>query len=53
MSNKTRSSLKIFSLILFVIWVLMVQGILSMPVLSPYTFWMILVSYVLLLVAAR
>ncbi|UII20235.1 hypothetical protein [Fulvivirga ligni] len=53
MSTKTRSTLKIVSVLLFAMWILMVQSIIIVPALQPYLFWIVVLSFVLLFIAAR
>lgn len=53
MSNKTRSTLKIVSIILIVLWALMARSIIAIPILAPYMFWIVIISFILLLVASR
>lgn len=53
MSNKTRSTLKIVSIILIVLWALRAKAIIIVPILDPYMFWIVIISFILLLVASR
>lgn len=53
MSRKTRSTLKVIAVILIVLWALMAQSLIIIPILVPYMFWMVIVSFVLLFLAAR
>lgn len=53
MSNKMRSTLKITSIILIILWALMAKAIIVIPVLAPYMFWIVIISFILLLVASR
>ncbi|MBL6448360.1 hypothetical protein JMN32_18750 [Fulvivirga sp. 29W222] len=53
MSSKTRSTLKIVSIILIVLWALMAKAIIVVPMLGPYMFWIVIISFILLLVSSR
>ncbi|MDH5599642.1 MAG: hypothetical protein OEY34_10990 [Cyclobacteriaceae bacterium] len=53
MSNKTRNLLKLLSILLVVLVLLMHFGTIAIPALSPYTFWMLIASYGLLLISSK
>jgi hypothetical protein len=53
MSNKTRSILKAVAVVVVLLCVLMKLGIIAIPALSAYTFWMVVVAFGLMLIASR
>lgn len=53
MSNKTRSILKAIAVILFLLAVLMQLHWVVIPAISVYKFWIIVVSFVLLLISSK
>ena len=53
MSNKTRSLLKVLAILLVALAVLMELSFIIIPVLSLYKFWMVVISFGLLLIASR
>ncbi|MEM8895199.1 MAG: hypothetical protein AAGC88_11525 [Bacteroidota bacterium] len=48
MSSKTKSSLKIISILIVVVVLLSRFGIVVIPALAPYIFWLLIVAFVLL-----
>jgi len=53
MSNKTRSILRLISVLLVILAVLHRLGIVVIPSLSPYMFWMVVAGFGLLLITSR
>jgi hypothetical protein len=53
MSNKTRSIIKAVAVIVVLLCVLMKLGVVAIPALSAYTFWMVVVAFGLLLIASK
>ncbi|MCI0751019.1 MAG: hypothetical protein L0Y35_04220 [Flammeovirgaceae bacterium] len=53
MSNKTRSILKAIAVVIVLLCVLMKLGVVSIPALSAYTFWMVVVAFGLMLIASK
>jgi hypothetical protein len=53
MSNKTRSILKAIAAILVLLAVVMKLGYVSIPALTAYTFWMVVIGFALLLIASK
>lgn len=53
MNNKTRSMLKALAVIVVLVAVLLETGILNLPSLLRYSFWMVVVSFGVLLISSR
>ncbi len=53
MSNKTRSILKVLAIIVVLLTVLMQLQIVLIPALSGYSYWMVVLSFALLLLASK
>jgi hypothetical protein len=53
MSNKTRSILKGIAVIIVLLAVLMQLQIVIVPFLVPYKFWMVVISFGLLLISSK
>jgi len=53
MSNKTRSILKAISVILVLIAVMMAVGWISIPILNPYKFWIVVGAFGLLIISSK
>jgi hypothetical protein len=53
MSNKTRSILKILAVILVLVAVMMNIGWLTIPTLSAYRFWFVVLAFGLLLISSK
>lgn len=53
MSNKTRSFLKLLSVIIVALCILMKMSIVTIPVLSPYMFWLLVAAFGMLFLSSR
>jgi hypothetical protein len=53
MSNKTRSVLKAIAVIFVLLAVVMKLGYVSIPALSAYTFWMVVIAFATVLIASK
>jgi hypothetical protein len=53
MSNKTRSILKITAVVLVLLAVMMHVGWVTIPAISVYKFWIVVVSFGLLLISSK
>jgi hypothetical protein len=53
MSNKTRSIIKAIAVILVLLTVMMTLAWVSIPVLSPYKFWIVVAAFGLLLISSK
>lgn len=53
MSNKTRSILKAIAVILVLLCVLMHLRVVIIPAVSIYTFWIMVISFGLLLISSK
>ncbi len=53
MSNKTRSMLKAIAVIVVLVAVLMEVGVFVIPALRGYMFWMVVISFGVLLISSR
>jgi hypothetical protein len=53
MSNKTRSILKAFAVILVLLAVLMQLSMVIIPALSAYKFWFVVIAFGLVLITSR
>jgi hypothetical protein len=53
MSNKTRSILKAIAVILVLLAVLMDLGIIFIPALAYYKFWIVVIAFGLVLISSR
>ena len=53
MSNKTRSILKAIAVIIVLLAVLMALKIVIIPAVSPYAFWMVVISFGVLLISSK
>jgi uncharacterized protein YhdP len=53
MSNKTRSVLKGIAVIIVLLAVLMHIGTVAIPAISVYRFWMVVISFGMLLIASK
>lgn len=53
MSNKTRSILKTAAVILVILAVMMHQRWVVIPAISPYTFWLVVIAFGVLLISSK
>lgn len=53
MSNKTRSIIKAIAVIFVLLAVVMRLGYVSIPALSPYTFWMVVIAFSMVLITSK
>jgi hypothetical protein len=53
MSNKTRNILKITAIILVVLTLLMQFHLIAIPAIAGYKYWIVVVSFGLLLIASK
>ncbi|MDN4166952.1 hypothetical protein QWY31_15685 [Cytophagales bacterium LB-30] len=53
MSNKTRNLIKLIALLIVGICVLMELHIVSIPALNPHKFWLMLISFTMVLVSSK
>lgn len=53
MSNKTRSILKAIAVILVLLAVVMKLGYVSIPALTAYIFWIVVISFSVVLIASK
>jgi hypothetical protein len=53
MSNKTRSILKGIAVVLVLLAVLMHMGTVSIPALAVYRFWIVVISFGVVLITSR
>lgn len=53
MSNKTRNLLKLIAVIIVVVMVLMHTGIIGIPMLNPYKFWLMAVAFGLVIISSK
>ena len=53
MSNRTRSILKAFAVAIVLLCVLMNLGVVSIPAIAAYTFWMVVVAFGVMLITSR
>ena len=53
MSNKTRSVLKAIAVIFVLLAVVMKLGYVSIPALSAYTFWIVVIAFSTVLIASK
>lgn len=53
MNNKTRSFLRIAAILLVLLAVLMVTQTVLIPALAPYSFWMVVIAFALVLLVSR
>jgi hypothetical protein len=53
MSNKTRSILKAIAVLLVLLAVVMKLGYVSIPALTAYIFWMVVLGFALVLFASK
>jgi hypothetical protein len=53
MSNKTRSILKGIAVVLVLLCVLMHIGTISIPAISVYRFWIVVISFGLVLISSK
>jgi hypothetical protein len=53
MSNKTRSVLKGIAVIIVLLAVLMHIGTVSIPAIAVYRFWMVVISFGLILISSK
>ena len=53
MSNKTRNILKITAVIIVLLTILMQLNIIAIPAISYYKYWMVVVSFGLLLISSK
>ncbi|MEQ9302239.1 MAG: hypothetical protein RIF33_26905 [Cyclobacteriaceae bacterium] len=51
MSSRTKSSLKIVSILIVVVLLLGRFGIVVIPALAPYIFWLLITAFVLLFIS--
>jgi hypothetical protein len=53
MSRKSRNLIKLVAIIIVIVLVFMELGIIAIPVLAGYKFWLSIVAFALVLVASR
>jgi hypothetical protein len=53
MSNKTRSIIKLIAVLLVLLAVLIKMGIVIIPALSAYIFWMVVIAFGMVLISSR
>jgi hypothetical protein len=53
MSNKTRSILKAIAVVLVLLAVVMKLGYVSIPAISAYLFWMVVIAFATVLIASK
>ncbi len=53
MSNKTRSILKAIAVMFVLLAVLMQLGVVIIPAISVYKFWIVVISFAVLLIASK
>ncbi len=53
MSNKTRNLLKLVAVIIVLVMVLMHTGIIGVPMLNPYKFWLMVIAFGLVVVSSK
>lgn len=53
MSNRTRSILKVFAVILVLLAVLMRLDVVIIPAIAAYQFWFVVIGFGLLLIASK
>ncbi len=53
MNNKTRNVLKLIAVIIVLVMVLMHTGIVSIPMLNPYKFWLMVIAFGLVVVSSK
>lgn len=51
MSSRTKSTLKIISIIIVAVLLLGRFGVVVIPALAPYIFWLLVIAYVLLFIS--
>jgi hypothetical protein len=53
MSTKTRSILKVIAILIVLLTVIMKLGLVIIPALSAYTYWMVVMAFGLLWIASK
>lgn len=53
MSNKTRNLLKLIAVIIVVIMVLMHTGVIGIPMLVAYKFWLMVIAFCLVIIGSK